>query len=182
MTGCIESKSRFLATAVLAAGLLFAGRAHAVTDAVFQYSSPQTRWLMINSAALIPVKTTDYTISNWGYIRANTAQVCFLAPVNLPHRAKMTSLVVWYSSNNDNDVIIDLWRQKSDTVASDQIVHLFPSPTAPDVLEPANFKITDPMLARVDNQRYAYHVHVCLANSAVFTRVRITYTYTDAGD
>jgi hypothetical protein len=43
--------------------LTLSGAARAIIDAVFKYSSPQTGWLMINSAAFVLIKTTDYTIS-----------------------------------------------------------------------------------------------------------------------
>jgi hypothetical protein len=159
--------------------LFLSGTAQAITETVFKYSTPQTGWLMIPAAAFVPVKTTNYSISNMGYITANTGQVCFLAPVNLPHKAQMTKLALWYSSINNNDVIIDLWRQRSDTTAAAQIVHLFPPPTS-GLLRGDNDDITD--MGTIDNQQFAYHVHLCLNNSALFTRARITYTYNNAGD
>ena len=86
------------AVAAFLAPLLAGGAATATTDTVFRYSSPKTGYLQIPAAAFV-VTDSDKGYDNTGIVlnSADNIHTCFTAPVNLPDRAKMTGLTVWYS-------------------------------------------------------------------------------------
>src|SRR5688572_11300512 len=106
---CLTSRARnyedkmiskcLAAAAVLAAGLLMSSAAQAVTDTEFKYAEPRTGFLMLGPPDFVPdASDVTYSMSGGGSIRTSSSgQVCFLAPVRLPHRATFRQMRVFYT-------------------------------------------------------------------------------------
>jgi hypothetical protein len=75
------------------------GAAQAITDSNFIYSSPKTGFYSIDSAALTPEnELIVYNSGLHGISPATAASGCFVTGVNLPNRATITDLDVWFRS------------------------------------------------------------------------------------
>jgi hypothetical protein len=184
----MTTAARVLIAAVsgaLAAGALLSPAAQAITDTVFRYSTPKTGSFMVPAAALSRAADgVAYSNNGFSVTTSHSAQVCFQAPVNVPHGAELTSLTAWYGRADANAVVFVLLRRMQVTGVSyvdvDQIANTAET-QAPvnDGFSAVRYDITDPT---VNNRAYAYYIVVCLANNGAFNAARVDYTYTTAGD
>src|SRR4026209_1767524 len=92
-------KYRHLAV-VVAAMAAGGGRAQAVTDTVFQYSSAKTGWLTINPTELTPESNViTYSASNSSLAISGGVIGCFYSALHLPQGAKIGQVAIWYLSD-----------------------------------------------------------------------------------
>jgi len=167
--------------AAFLAPLLVNGGAQAITDNVFRYSSPKTGHLQIPAAAFgVTHSDTGFDKSAILFSPSDDVDTCFAAAVNLPDRARMTDLAVWYVKGNGTDFTVQLFAQKM----TDGSVS---SPVGGQLADNggartrANFNITTGQV--VDNQNHNYTIQVCTnARNNEFYGARVTYTYVTAGD
>ena len=184
MKKAVTPRMLFVAVAVTAlTGVSLGPAAQAVTDTEFRYSTAQRAYLMIPAAALVPSSnTSQYSLEGGFRIVTNAvAQVCFYAPVNLPHGVRVTAMRTWYLRPANPDVFFAILRRVSvpgvlttEIVAGEQSTQL-PVRTTYGV---ATTAINDG-LEIIDNQRYAYYLQYCIANDWRFTpRASTTTTAT----
>ncbi len=127
-------------------------------------------------------KNNTQAYDNGGYyVHPTTASVaCFSAPVNLPTRAKMTELAIWYARGVADSMDVVFYRQRlSDGVLVQIVSQNLPSTGGARGL--ATYPITS---QTVDSEHYAYFIKVCMQTSTVplLAAARVAYTYTSAGD
>jgi hypothetical protein len=186
MKKAVTPRRLFFAVAMTALTAVSLGpAAQAVTDTEFRYSTNQRGYLMIPAAALVPSTNTSNYSRTGGYRITTTAvaQVCFLAPVNLPQGARLTAMRTWYLRPSNPDVFFALLYRVGVTggltieiVAGDQNTQL-PVRTAYGGGVTA---INDGMEI-IDNQRYAYYLQNCFANDSEIYTTRVDYLYRNAG-
>lgn len=174
------------ALAAIVTGIFCSPAARAVTDTIFKYQAPKTGYFQLPSGAFTPAANVQYR-NGLDYLAtledtATNGATCFLSAVHLPHGAKMTKLTIWYSKENPpaESSHFYLWRNKADGTADVIVSHSFfdstgGARTALGVSIPAAFQA-------VNNLAYSYPVRMCLAGLDRLYGVRVTYTYTDAGD
>jgi hypothetical protein len=168
--------------AMLLAGLALGDAAHAIVETTFRYSTPQTGYFMIPSAAFAPADDSGATFGNDGATMTSPVSTrCFVAPVNLPNGAKMAQIAMWYSNSGSPSLALKLVRESVLDLSQDQIVvmSIVNSSGAPHTTA-AN--ITDTSLQSVNNAHYVYFVYQCVKPQETFVAARIKYTYTTAGD
>ena len=137
-------------------------------------------------AAALSRAADGVAYSNSGHVvtTSHPAQVCFQAPVNVPHGAQLTSLTAWYVRADANAVVFVILRRMSVAGVSfleiEQIGNTAGN-QAPvnDGFSAVQYEITD---QTVNNRPYAYFLLVCLANNGAFNAARVDYTYATAGD
>lgn len=172
----------FFAAGGFVAALFLAGAAHAITDTVFKYTTPKTGFLAFPPAAFAPAGGT-YNIYNDGSIlQVNTNNTtCLVAPVNLPQGATMTGLAIWYAKISGT-VDLKLVTMPFSTAAWNELLDMSLADTSFERVGKAR-SITG-AAAKIDNVHNSYWLHFCATNSSstYFNSVRITYTYTNAGD
>jgi hypothetical protein len=174
------------AAAVLGlAGSLLTGTARAITDTEFKYSTVQKGYLMVMAAALTPSASAPI-FSNAGF-NLSTGQAgshCFYAPVNLPHRAHLTTLRAKYKRTaNGNEIYIILRQASFDDIVVSNIANKTvqqPPVTGMDV-GTVSYDV-DPAAAAVKNHLFGYYLTVCITPDTVFYMARIEYTYQTAGE
>jgi hypothetical protein len=158
------------------------GTAQAITDTIFQYSSPKTGYLTISPAALSPTADgVDYIIGFSGgvHLQTNSLQ-CFVTGVNLPHGARITQMLVFYTTGGTGPQV-RLYRESLTTGVAQQIANAN-LPLTGGARSAASVPIA-PSLAIVGNAAFTYGFGTCLSDTAnTLHGVRITYTYTNAGD
>jgi len=73
------------------------------------YSSPRTQYLSIPSEAFVPDRNVDYYTAGgeWG-VFIETGEAGLVAPVQLPHGAKITRFQVFFIDNSDSDISVYL--------------------------------------------------------------------------
>jgi hypothetical protein len=171
------------ASAAVVVALFLSGAAYAVTDSVFRYSTPQTGYLAIPATAFRALDDNyDYYFENRFALRQGTSNfACYAAPVNLPQGADMTVLTAWFA-NVGGTASLKLVRQLHTGFLKDLAVRPLPA-TATPVNQQVSKAITDAE-AIIDNQNNAYWVEYCVNNglNAILFTVRVTYTFTTAGD
>ncbi len=188
MTTYLTSRNiALIAAGGFLAAVSLSGTAQAITDTIFQYSSPKTAYFGIPAAAFTPNSLFDDYVNTGKSIQAYSSNVtCFSAPVNLPDGALMSKLVVWYSSLAGwGSFSVGLVRNKLSDGSDEAILSKQPV-TTNDVYQQASFTITGASLRTIDNARYVYRMDMCVSGASTidpkFYSARITYTYTNAGD
>jgi hypothetical protein len=183
----ITPRALIVAAAVTAlAGVSLGPSAQAVTDTEFRYSTNQRGYLMIPAAALVPSSNTSQYSRGGGFKITTTAvaQVCFLAPVNLPNGARLTALRTWYVRPTNPDVFFALLYRVGvpggltlEIVAGEQSTQLPVRATYGVGVTTINDG-----LEIIDNQRYAYYLQSCIANDSEIYTTRVDYVYRNAGE
>lgn len=166
--------------------LSHSGTAHAITDAVFRYSTVQTGNLAIPSTAFGPLGSDNQYVYDSGRsaLRLQTTDfACYAAPVNLPRGANMTTINVWYT-NLGGTASVKLLKRINSSVAPEELADRPLTQTA-DIN--SVFQVAKSITAAgavIDNIRNSYWVQFCGQNSQniLLYSVRITYTYGNAGD
>jgi hypothetical protein len=179
MRQSITRNSAFFAAGGFAAALFLGGAAYAITDATFKYSTPTPRNMMYPAAAFGP-RTGPATFSNSGALENTGSELCYVAPVNLPQAAKITSVAMWYRKNDNVADGLALYRINVNTVTLDIVAIIFPSNSNTDYRK-AHLDVTDPSLQLVDNNNYTYYLDQCVSSTEAFYAARISYTVTNAG-
>jgi hypothetical protein len=187
MNKAVTPRMLFVAVAVTALAAVSLGpAAQAVTDTEFRYSTARRGYFMIPAAALVPASSTSQYSRSGGFGITTTAvaQVCFLAPVNVPNGAKLTALRTWYVRPANPDVFFAILYRVGvpgglnlEIVAGEQSTQL-PVRATYGV---ATTSINDG-LEIIDNQRYAYYLQTCIANDSEIYTTRVEYNYRNAGD
>jgi hypothetical protein len=173
----------FFAAGGIAAALLLAGAAQAITDTSFNYSKAQVGYLTVHGMAFIPADTNaadNYSIDQAGaHSTAITGGICLHAPAEFPDGAKIAAQVIWYKGEGSlilyrNVLSTGAWQQVIGTGFSDLSGNRkFVTGTA------------DSTIAVVDHSQYSYSFELCLNNTntnSLFSAVRVRYTYNNAGD
>jgi hypothetical protein len=162
-------------------GLFLSGAAHAITDTVFRYSAVQTGYYSINVAALVPsVAGADYAVSaNTSSIQSSTMS-CYETGVNLPDRAKMTGVTVWYDDSGSG-IVTNLIRINLNTGLNDNLLSKINNSSGGNRV--ARLYPLSGAIATINNKGFSYALAICMThNTAKFYGARITYTYNSAGD
>jgi hypothetical protein len=171
---------RLAAGLTAAAGLTSA--ADALTSNAFRYSAPRTGAYSINAAALSP-DSNSLTYSNRSLASSLTSPGvgCFVTGLNLPDRASLTGLTVWYRKNSANSMVFYLYQNRLSSGSEQTILAREPATTSGDRSE-RSFPI--PRGVTIANNANSYGFAVCFNsnNLAYFYGARITYKYTTAGD
>ena len=162
------------------------GIARAITDTVFRYDPPKTGYLMIPPSAFTPDVGTDtgWTKGSGTVVQGTTpgTDVCFSAPVYLPHGSKLGSLRVWYAKS---DMGMLNYKLRSQDEAFDfGVGTIIASRTPPSTdfnISSVNNRITDVSVQTINNASHTYFFQACMDGGAQIWAVRITYTYTTAG-
>ena len=175
----IASHAAWFAAGGFAAAVLIAGVAHAITDTVFQYSTPKTGYLSLAPFAFgTASNNVSYDITPNYMSSSEVGDVCMLAGVNLPHRATISQVTAWFASSSGH-AKVTLWRSPVDTFDEEVIAQQDDVDTS-GMLKPISVKVRH--LETVDNAHYLYELMGCFRSPDLFHGARITYTYTDAGD
>jgi hypothetical protein len=169
----------FFAAGGFVAALFLAGAAHAITDTVFKYSTPQTGYVSLGPFAFGPAtNNVSYSITPNYISSSEVGDVCFLSGVNLPNGATITQVRAWFASNSGN-AQVTFWRQPVGSFVEQVIVEKHDTDTSGS-LQPIAVNVTQ--FATVDNAHFFYEIMGCFDSNDTFHGVRITYTYTNAGD
>jgi hypothetical protein len=123
--------------------------------------------------------TYTYSFDNKYLLRPSNNFTCFAAAVNLPQGAAMTDIAAWYQNLGGT---LTMRLMKTEGVGTAVKIESRGLPDTGASYKSAN-KTINPR-AVVDNQRGTYWIEYC-ANNGVNTwliRMRITYTYQNAGD
>jgi hypothetical protein len=175
----------FFVVVAIVSAVFLGGAAHAITDTVFRYSHVKTGHFSLSPLAFAP---SDFNHANRyaiiygppGMRPIGGQNACFNAGVNLPDGARMTNFAVSHTTDIANGVTVFLTRH----TIRDGSVDLIIQEELGDTLGARRLtRLLINGMARVDNQRYAYGVGICLnsPNTAYFGG-RIAYTYSKAGD
>jgi hypothetical protein len=174
-----RNAAAFAAASTLAA-VLISGTALAITENVYNYSSPKTGFFGISNLAMAADNSEATNFSNNRNTFLNSRDFnCFNTGVNLPNGATIKNLVVYYS---DAVVPLDvtLLRQRLSDGAWEEIaIKAFIDATG---TRRAQGVPINESLAQINNTQYVYGFTACLNGNAVFYAARIGYTYTNAGD
>lgn len=167
----------FLAAAGLVVALFPAGTAQAVTDTVFQYSTPKTGYVTFQAQNFTPRSSTTEFNSSAGNGLVPTAGAFFSTPLQLPQGAKITALTVWYQTQTTISII----RQRlTNNVADVPVNRTFNAGGGAFTIGNANMP-SPPIV--INNAQFSYSLQVFAEpGPAAFFNARITYTYTNAGD
>jgi hypothetical protein len=175
------TRGRLAAITVLLATVLLGGIAHAITSAVFRYSSAQTGYLSLNPMAFAPDSSNtaaQYIISNDNINGGG----CVVTGINLPDSAQLKGITIWGESSVGSKVSAQLWRVNVATGAALLVSEVTVLDTSGDRSASANEAIPAGNRAIINNRLFGYGLHVCVPGNSVFHSARITYTYTSAGD
>jgi hypothetical protein len=173
----------FFAAGGFAAALFLAGAAHAITDTVFQYSTPKTGYLSIPAAAFgVQTDSTPF-FNEGGYARSNSPNyVVFVAPVNLPNGTSMERVTFFYGPKSGNTIFVNVLRQKWSDGSTESLAFKTFNNTS-GLRTAANVPISDAAKAPINNGQYNYYITINISTTEDFIfGSRITYTYTNAGD
>ncbi len=173
-------------TAAFAAGgalavLFISGAAVAVTDTNFTYTTAKTGYYGIDAGAMAPAEgVLTYTNTPEMGLMTSGGLGCFTTAVNLPQGATIKGLAIYYSSTDEEDVTIQLFRQQfSDGTISNIASKAF---TDFGAVRKAGTAPITAANAVVNNQNYSYVFRACVDPGGGFYSARINYTYTNAGD
>ena len=181
-------RTRLLAsiTVGLIALLALSGTVEALIETNFTYANKQTGYYSIDQAALTPDNdSADYAHAlgdDQGLIDVNNH--CYFTGVNLPHGARITGLLVAFSSPATPNSDAGFALLRTSLVDGTQVT-LNPQPTTiandTNVRTLANLPIVGGS-SPVSNIGYTYAFATCLGAGGSFKGARIAYTYTSAGD
>jgi hypothetical protein len=177
---------KYAGLALVGAITIFAfinGPAHAITDAIFKYSTVKTGHLALHPMEFVPTSQADAASSGYdihwesGAITA-TSSVCVNAGLHLPQGATITAVAGWFTASSGGAEIF-VGRNNVSTGASDTLVLKVDSDTSGSRKQvnaaPTAFQV-------VDNAHFMYGIGICMGSTDIFHGARITYTYTNAGD
>ncbi len=167
-------------------GLFLSGAAQAITESVFQYSTPQNGYYSIHPASLSP-QHLDQPLNYFIGDELTTNNVrCFQTGVNLPDGAKLTALRVWYRASTttpSGPMDFRLFRTALGSGAGNLIgfkkAIIISGERATELIA-----LSGPA-ATVHNAQFMYGFSVCMYvvnPDAAFGGARLNYTYTTAGD
>jgi hypothetical protein len=169
-----------IALAAAAGTAALIGTAQAITDTAFNYSTAKVGYHGINPDALRPEFSGTEYASRAEQLSYSSGGSCFSTGLNLPHGAKMQTLVFWYSSGNGKVPTVQIARQQSSTgqMSGALVVGNDNSGTRKQASG-----TVPPSVAVIDNALYTYALVWCAASTDnIFYGARIRYTYTNAGD
>ncbi len=139
-------------------------------------------FIMIHPTAFVPMSSTgtySFNIAGGGLYNPGTTNVFYEAPVNLPHGAKITKVVVYYI---DNSTASNMWVWLAvvgmDTSSITQMASL--TTTGANV---TNRVVEDTTITpdTIDNQSNAYWIEVSIPGNQganlVIRGIRIDYSY-----
>jgi hypothetical protein len=161
-------------------GLFLNGTAKAITDTIFKYTKPKAGFLAIPVAAFSPNSLTNNYLRGTDTITPSTNNLtCFSAPVNLPNGVRMTVWSVMQKSGA-GEFTAGISNSGYGAGAIGGLIDNEPSfPSTGGIFKLFNFPISEV----IDNQHHNYTVFACMtSSSAGLAGMRITYTYTNAGD
>jgi hypothetical protein len=169
------------ASIVVAAAIL--GAAHAATDTVFRYSSPQVGYFAIDNTDLSPDGTNSLAYFNeWDIaISPDDGQACFNTGIHLPQGAVINQFRVFYEGGAGSDKPFVTIQRKPYTTGINE-------PVAEQDLQTsatrAAMNITlNTSRTKINNASFSYGFGICLRNqNDKFYAARIRYTYETAGD
>jgi hypothetical protein len=160
--------------------LTLSGAARAITDTVFRYSTPKTGYLTLH-----PVAFTIQASSMAFVVLQDTAispepDGCLGAPVNLPHGATITAVTFWMTTGDPDPASVRMFRTRLQTGANE---YLFSENAPNHGGVRRSFSLDVPDFNVINNAQYAYGVVACMINNPdALHGVRVTYTYSNAGD
>ena len=145
-----------------------------------QSQALKTGYYAVDAAALTPTQAGHPYVKLTGMLyNISTAGQCFSTGINLPHRATITRVVVWYTGGTAIYPSIEfaLVRHKMADGTGEQVAYAKLSnksePRKTQGLVPAAAHAT------VDNTQYVYGIDLCMApDGASFYGARVAYTYT----
>jgi hypothetical protein len=182
MKNLFSARRLTIAAATIAAAMSVAAGSQAATDVIYKYKTPKTGAIQVSPAAMTPDSGGyDYSIHFAPaslVVHASTG--CFIAPVNLPQGAVITTFTVLYSSDSVDGINVRLLRNKLADGSNDELA----DPTMGDTKgkrKALNAPI-DPDLGLINNTMYNYSVGTCVSVDTAFYGARLIYTYTNAGD
>jgi hypothetical protein len=163
----------------------FADIANAASDTIYKYSTPKTGSYVIDPMDMAADSSAgiDY-FNDWtSGLHLNSGNSgCFNAGVHLPHGAKITQALMFYSSlAGKNKITLNLYRRTLSGNILSTIGNAFGTTQTGD---PASVKVTlNESLTTVNNLANSYSVGACLNDTGNNIQgIRILYTYTTAGD
>jgi len=153
--------------------------ASAATDTIYSYTTPKTAYLSIAPMDFAPdgsqSATSDYFVS-WSS-NTLTGDGCFETGVNLPQKALIKSVRVWFQTS----VFFNLLATEQSTGTTTSLVSsVFDAPEGDTSRQSQYTTLTTPH--QVANGTYFYGFGVCVSPGQAFYGARITYTYDNAGD
>ena len=164
---------------IVAAAL--SGTAIAITDTKFTYTTEKTGHLSIHPMDLSPMWNFDYSIDFTGAFGI-FAGGCASTGINLPQGAKVVSLVIYYTADDDTADNPRVFIIRNN-LATDQTVRLVDIEVADtsDTRKSTTRSIPS-NLSTILNGSFSYSLGVCLGTDDWFEGARITYRYKTAGD
>jgi hypothetical protein len=180
MRTLVTARHLTIALAGILIGFTLSGAAYAISAAGFRYSAPQTGYLMIPSGAFSPFNQGAIYSRN-GAVLSTSNSACFEAPVNLPQGAKVTQLAAWYSLDGGPAGDLNFFRLSLAAQSSEIVAALTIDDTGA-VFKSTASNAVDTSLQTVNNRPFTYFLSHCMAAAEFLLGVRITYTYTSAGD
>jgi hypothetical protein len=173
----------FFAAGCVVTACLIGGAAHAITDSVFRYATPQRGFLQLDPAGFIPMTNEGpgsyriFYVYN-AFIQTAVDGACFSKSVELPDGAKISAVNVWFETR----ARVSLYRHEpaagGSTVMADETFH-----SAQTRVRPGTMSVSNPALRTVDTRNYSYALIVCLPHTDdYFFGARVNYTYANAGD
>ena len=172
-----------VAVAAVVATTAVIGAAQAITDTAFRYSTPQVGFFSINPVAMTSDSSAmDYARDALALTREGGGSACFGTGANLPQGARMTTLAVWFKSDDIGaDPTFSIVRQRH----SDGALVIVAEGTGVDdtQLRKQATATIESDLGTIDNSTYSYAFRFCpFAIQNQFLGARIRYTYRNAGD
>lgn len=160
--------------------LLLGPAAPAETSTDFTYSAPQTGYLTLTAAAFQPESSGYSYVNNGGFLHPQVnGQMCFDAPIQLPQGAKVNAAKLFYSLVDDQTFSLSILQNRLRDSAQTAPLTKLPLPTAGNYAS-ADYRVSGLV---INNGGYSYFARVCLSEySAILFDLRLTYTYTSAGD
>ena len=176
----MEFKGASAAVQAAAAILLLGPAARAETSTDFTYSAPQTGYLTLTAAAFQPESNGYSYVNNGGFLHPQVnGQACFDAPIQLPQGATVNVAKLFYSLVDDQTFTLTILQNRLRDAVQTQPLAKRPPSTAGNY---ASVEYRTPGLV-INNGGYSYFARVCLSEySAILFDLRLTFTYTSAGD
>jgi hypothetical protein len=148
-----------------------------VKAAAAQSEALKTGYYTVDPAAITADRGgTLYFKAAGALYNSNATAECFSTGVDLPHRATITRIVVWYTGGNTLAPTIRFARNK---LADDSVEEIASGELAnTNAARKAQTLHLTASRAVVDNAQYSYGLDLCMApDGARFYGARVTYTY-----
>jgi hypothetical protein len=180
-----QTRNLSIFVSVISACVFVAGAAGAITDTAFKYSRPKIGYQSIGAAGFAPASKAEpggnWTTSSGLELTAIEGTACFTARVQLPHGSIMKKLQLYGRSQTGNNPFLQFFRRQVNTGTDSFIAELDTFGDSSNQYNAVPIELDSDVLV-VDNARYWYALFVCVDASSGISGVRITYSYTDAGD